>query len=165
VPHSMLMPTTKPRYTITDTGKVSEQLDEAQRHWPDVRDRKELLLRLAAAGLDGGDRHHADAQSMLEANSQEPLGASPITLAETLVSPTRAGRLADAQTALQLLGVDELTLGENAPGRLAQLRTDTGLKMPDCCVLLAAQDHDARVATFDTGLLKAAHMLGLATAE
>ena len=48
--HSVLMPTTKPRYTITDTGKVSEQLDEAQRHWPEVRDRKELLLRLAAAG-------------------------------------------------------------------------------------------------------------------
>jgi hypothetical protein len=44
------MPTTKPRYTITDTGKLSEQLDEAQRRWPDVRDRKELLLRLAAAG-------------------------------------------------------------------------------------------------------------------
>lgn len=44
------MPTTKPRYTITDTGTVSEQLDDAQRRWPEVRDRKELLLRLAAAG-------------------------------------------------------------------------------------------------------------------
>jgi hypothetical protein len=44
------MPTTKPRYTITDTGAVREQLDEAQRRWPEVRDRKELLLRLAAAG-------------------------------------------------------------------------------------------------------------------
>ena len=44
------MPTTKPRYTLTDTGELSEQLDEAQRRWPDVRDRKELLLRLAAAG-------------------------------------------------------------------------------------------------------------------
>jgi len=44
------MPTTKPRYTITDTGAVSDQLDEAQRRWPEVRDRKELLLRLAAAG-------------------------------------------------------------------------------------------------------------------
>jgi hypothetical protein len=44
------MPTTKPRYTITDTGVVSEQLDAAQRRWPDVRDRKELLLRLATAG-------------------------------------------------------------------------------------------------------------------
>jgi predicted nucleic acid-binding protein len=117
------------------------------------------------AHLDGGDRHHADARSLLEANSQEPLGASPITLAETLVSPARAGRLADADTALQRLGVDELALGNNAPRRLAQLRTDTGLKMPDCCVLLAAQDHDARVASFDTGLLKAARKLGLETAE
>lgn len=46
------MPTTKPRYTITDTGQLSEQLDQAQRRWPDVHDRKELLLRLATAGRD-----------------------------------------------------------------------------------------------------------------
>lgn len=46
------MPTTKPRYTITDTGELSELLNEAQRRWPKVRDRKELLLRLAAAGRD-----------------------------------------------------------------------------------------------------------------
>lgn len=50
------MPTTKPRYTLTDTGKLSEQLDEAQRRWPDVQDRKELLLRLAAAGRDAIER-------------------------------------------------------------------------------------------------------------
>lgn len=50
------MPTTKPRYTITDTGQLSEQLDEAQRRWPDVHDRKELLLRLAAAGRDAIER-------------------------------------------------------------------------------------------------------------
>lgn len=46
------MPTTKPRYTLTDTGALREQLDEAQRRWPEVRDRKELLLRLAAAGRE-----------------------------------------------------------------------------------------------------------------
>ncbi len=60
----MLMPTTKPRYTLTDTGKLSEQLDEAQRRWPDVRDRKELLLRLAAAGRAAIEREaheHANA--------------------------------------------------------------------------------------------------------
>jgi len=44
------MPTTKPRYTVTDSGAVSDLLDEAQRRWPDVRDRKALLLRLAEAG-------------------------------------------------------------------------------------------------------------------
>lgn len=44
------MPTTRPRYTLTDTGVLREQLDAAQRRWPEVRDRKELLLRLADAG-------------------------------------------------------------------------------------------------------------------
>ncbi|HEY2570104.1 MAG TPA: hypothetical protein VGI27_01460 [Solirubrobacteraceae bacterium] len=44
------MPTTHPRYTITDTGPVSELLDDAQSRWPEMTDRKELLLRLARAG-------------------------------------------------------------------------------------------------------------------
>lgn len=53
------MPTTQPRYTVTDTGTVSELLDEAQRHWPQVSDRKELLLRLAAAGREAIEREGA----------------------------------------------------------------------------------------------------------
>lgn len=56
------MPTTKPRYTVTDTGELSEQLDHAQRRWPDVHDRKELLLRLAAAGRDAIE-HEASERS------------------------------------------------------------------------------------------------------
>jgi uncharacterized protein YecT (DUF1311 family) len=44
------MPTTQPRYSVTDTGKTADLLDLAQRAWPEVRDRKELLLRLAEAG-------------------------------------------------------------------------------------------------------------------
>jgi hypothetical protein len=44
------MPTSKPRYMLTDTGELSELLDAAQGHWPDVTDRKALLLLLAAAG-------------------------------------------------------------------------------------------------------------------
>jgi hypothetical protein len=37
------MPTSKPQITITDTGDLSDQLDEAERRWPEIRDRKELL--------------------------------------------------------------------------------------------------------------------------
>ncbi len=44
------MPTSKPRYTLTDTGDLSRLLDAAQRRWPEVTDRKTLLLRLATAG-------------------------------------------------------------------------------------------------------------------
>lgn len=115
------------------------------------------------AHLDGADRHHADARALLEASDMEPLGASTVTLAETLVSPARAGRLADADAALRRLGISELALGDDAPACLAQLRADTGLKMPDCCVLLAAQEHSGAVASFDSSLLTAARKLGLKT--
>jgi hypothetical protein len=46
------VPTVHPRYTVTDTGELREMLDLAQRRWPDVRDRRQLLLRLAAAGRE-----------------------------------------------------------------------------------------------------------------
>lgn len=46
------MPTTRRRYAITDTGETGEMLDLAARRWPEVTDRKALLLRLAAAGRD-----------------------------------------------------------------------------------------------------------------
>jgi hypothetical protein len=44
------MPTSKPRYMLTDTGDLSELLDAAQRRWPEVADRKALLLQLAQVG-------------------------------------------------------------------------------------------------------------------
>lgn len=46
------MPTTKRRYTFTDTGRLQELLDTAQERWPGISDRKALLLRLAEEGLD-----------------------------------------------------------------------------------------------------------------
>jgi len=46
------MPTTHPRYTVTDTGELREMLDLARRRWPEIADRRQLLLRLATAGRD-----------------------------------------------------------------------------------------------------------------
>jgi len=44
------MPTTRPRLTITETDDVAKALDEAATRWPDVRSRRELLLRLVEQG-------------------------------------------------------------------------------------------------------------------
>jgi predicted nucleic acid-binding protein len=115
--------------------------------------------------LDNNDPHHSRAVSLLEATNGQLLGASTITLAETLVAPARAGRLADAQAALSRLGVRELVLGDEASSRLARLRADLGVKLPDCCVLLVAQEHSGVVASFDTGVIKASRKLGLRTVE
>lgn len=111
--------------------------------------------------LDARDPHHAEAGALLAASGAEPLGASTITLAETLVAPARAERLDEAKAALERLGVEELNLGEDAPTRLAALRAGTGRKLPDCCVLAAAQEHSGSIATFDADLRKAARKLGL----
>ena len=45
------MPTSKPRYAITDTAAVERTLDEAARRWPELAgDRKALLLRVLEVG-------------------------------------------------------------------------------------------------------------------
>lgn len=111
--------------------------------------------------LDARDPHHEKATELLAESGAEPLGASAITLAETLVAPARAERLDEAKAALERLAVAELELGEDAPTRLAKLRAATGRKLPDCCVLAAAQKHEGSVASFDGDLRKAARKLDL----
>jgi predicted nucleic acid-binding protein len=114
------------------------------------------------AHLDERDALHARAGDVLLKAADRPLGCSPITLAEVLVGPARRDRLAAARDAVAELEVDEIPLGENAPARLARLRAETGLKMPDCCVLLAAQDAAAEaVLTFDDALAREVERLGL----
>ena len=115
------------------------------------------------AHLDERDAHHDRAARLLAATGTESLAASTISLAETLVAPARAGRLPDATAALTRLGVLELPLDRKASTRLAQLRADTGRKLPDCCVLLAAETDGATIATFDSDLLDSARDLSLST--
>lgn len=115
------------------------------------------------AHLDSNDAHHARARAMFDDNPETPLGASEISLAEALVMPALAGRLKDAQWGLDRLGVIPLELGTDTPTRLAQLRAETNRKLPDCCVLLAAQEHRGIVASLDADLVRAARELGLAS--
>ena len=116
------------------------------------------------AHLDERDASHARAGDALLEAADQRLGCSPITLAEVLVGPARRERLAAARAAVADLGIEEIPLGEDAPARLATLRAESGLKMPDCCVLLAAQDAAAdTVLTFDGALAREAERLGLHT--
>jgi predicted nucleic acid-binding protein len=117
------------------------------------------------AHLDERDGHHARAKRLLTDTAGESLGASTISLAETLVAPARADRLADATAAIERLGVRELPMGEGAAARLARLRAETGHKLPDCCVLLAASDSGGAVASFDSTLIATAGDLGLPTLD
>ena len=57
------MPTTRPRYTVTDTGQTAELLDIAALTWPEVTDRRQLLLRLTEAGGRALRRELADQEA------------------------------------------------------------------------------------------------------
>jgi hypothetical protein len=65
------------------------------------------------------------------------------------------------ESAIRDLEIATVALGKDAPVRLAQLRATTRLRLPDCCVLLAAESAQARVASFDDRLSSEAAGLGL----
>jgi len=116
------------------------------------------------AQLDQDDALHAAARERLRTAVKQrfDFGASTITIAEVLVSPTSSGTLRTARAALRALTVVELPLPSDAAERLAALRVETGLKLPDCCVLLAAEATDGAVLTFDERLASVAAERGLA---
>lgn len=59
------------------------------------------------------------------------------------------------------LDVAELQLPDDAVGRLASLRAETGLKVPDCCVLLTAEMARGQILTFDDRLERESARRGL----
>lgn len=115
------------------------------------------------AHFDHDDALHTRATEKLLDVADQQFGASSITLAEMLVGPSRTGHLAAAQAALQALDVTEIPLAPNASTRLAALRVETALKLPDCCVLLAAEDSGGTVLTFDDRLAREAARMGLSS--
>ena len=113
------------------------------------------------AYLDAEDAQHHKAESLLAREIDDEFATNPLTLAEVLVGPSRTGRLDAARSALQELEVAEQPFPADTAVRLARWRADTGLRMPDCCVLLTAQDAGARIAAFDERLIRGAEALGL----
>jgi predicted nucleic acid-binding protein len=98
---------------------------------------------------------------LLAASGSEALSASVVTLAEVLVGPSRTGVVDRALAALEQLAVTPVPIERATPVRLALLRAETALKLPDCCVLLAAEESGAAVATFDDRLAGAARSRGI----
>jgi predicted nucleic acid-binding protein len=112
------------------------------------------------AHLDSTDLHHDRATRLLVETADERLAVSPLTLAEVLVGPARSNQLEKTRSILRELEVNTVALTEDGPERLATLRATTRLRLPDCCVLLAAETTQAAVATFDDRLIFAARELG-----
>jgi predicted nucleic acid-binding protein len=120
--------------------------------------------RVLIAFLDSTDALHEQARNFMRDIAGQERGTSTVTIAEVLVGPTRSGRLADAEDVLRALRLREITLPIDAPFRLANVRASSQLKLPDCCVLVAAQDsHADAIATFDDRLRRVAEAHGFTT--
>lgn len=113
------------------------------------------------AYFDAADALHERAVASLRRLGGQRFAISPLTLAEVLVGPTRNDALDLIRSGLQLLDAEEVGLPHDAAIRLAGLRAATRLKLPDCCVVLAAQQRGAAVLTFDDRLAAACERLGV----
>jgi toxin FitB len=121
-----------------------------------------LDASILVAHFDASDAHHTDAGAVIA--GADELAASVLTLAEAAVDAVRTGRLDEQLGALIELEVRSVALGADSAPALARLRADTGLRMPDCCVLQAAAVVGAdAIGTRDRRLAKAARERGYET--
>ena len=119
-----------------------------------VLDATVLIAHLA------GDDVHAD-RALAIIDTEEELAIHPLTLAECLVGPARLDREDEALRTIERLGIGQLSLGPQQLLALAKLRAGTSLRLPDCCVLAAAIEAGARLATFDDRLVRVARDQGV----
>lgn len=121
-----------------------------------------LDASILLAYFDSRDAHSEAANAILQ--DADALAASVLTLAESLVGADAAGRMQEQLDALADLEIRPEPIGDGDAAMLARLRSRTGLKMPDCCVLHAAERLNAdAVATRDRALAEAARALGYET--
>ncbi len=117
------------------------------------------------AYLDADDEHHDRAERLLSREIDDELVGNPLTLAEVLVGPTRDGTGERARAILRALDVQEQPFPADTAVALARLRVATSAKMPDCCVLLTAEEVGGKIASFDKRLVQAAEQRGLDTID
>ena len=119
------------------------------------------------AHFESADAHHARAGALLHGHGDHDFWANTITLAEFLVGPTRQGTVAAARQGIANLDIAAHGIDADGWLALADIRTSTGCKMPDCCVLYTAIElgvGGAMIATFDDALASAAKKLGISVA-
>lgn len=115
-----------------------------------------LDASLVIAHLNPRDPHHEAATSYLRDTAEESLLIHSVNLAEVLIGGVRAGRGEEMRADLHAIGIRVAGRSEGEALRLARLRVESRLKMPDCCALDTALTTESTLATFDDALARAA---------
>lgn len=115
--------------------------------------------------MNPGDAHYADAVAVVRRGAVAgALVAHAMTVAESAVGAAEHGLLEQVRRAFDGLGLATAESDDEQPWRLAALRAETRLPLPDCCVLDVAIESGGDLATFDTRLAAAARRHGVALA-
>lgn len=115
-----------------------------------------LDASMVIAHLQPRDPHHAAATAYLRECADQPLIIHSLNLAEVLVGGVKAGRGQELLDDLHAIGLRVAVQHDGEALRLAALRVETGLKLPDCCALETALASESTLATFDERLAAAA---------
>lgn len=109
------------------------------------------------------DAHHEAAMKLLDAATRRDdlLYMNPLSQAEVLVKAAQQGSEKIYYEKIVSIGVATLAAPTDTGVWLAQLRARTGLKLPDCAVILTAQQSGSKIATFDHRLAREARALGV----
>lgn len=121
-----------------------------------------LDASVLVAHLSPLDAHHTAATELLHNTAGQLWLVHTMTLAEVLVGGAKVGKGTEMLADLRSSGIALAPRDDEEALRLADLRVTTGLKLPDCCVLDAAQTNAAQLATFDNAVSTAASRLGVA---
>jgi len=120
-----------------------------------------LDANILIALFDPADAHHARAEYLLVNHADESLALSSLTLTEFLIRPTAAGLASQARTFIGNMGIIVSPVLGADTSHLAQVRAETGLKLPDAVVLWLAISSAATLMTLDDHLASVAQSLGV----
>lgn len=115
-----------------------------------------LDASLVIAHLNPHDSHHQAATAYLRDSAGERLLIHSLNLAEVLIGGVKVRRGQEMLSDLHAIGIGVADRTEGEALRLAHLRVECGLKLPDCCALDTALATKSTLATFDDALAKAA---------
>jgi predicted nucleic acid-binding protein len=103
-----------------------------------------LDASIVIALLDPKDALHAAALQASIAHAGEDLRVPASALAETLVAPSRAGRMEEVRAKIQLLDLGVIPIGDDIAVEAARLRgRHRSLRLPDALVIASGDLLDA----------------------
>jgi predicted nucleic acid-binding protein len=111
------------------------------------------------AALKRTHPHHRPAVRIFESDTR--FMVHTVTMAEVLAGGARVAQADAMLETLIGLGVLESDRVRGEAMTLAHLRSETPLRMPDCCVLLVAENQGGSLATFDDRLARVARSRGV----